>query len=97
MGRYAMEPDNATKSAKARGSNLRVHFKVSHRETLSKTASLPPSTSQWKQRNSPFVASLKAELSPQTLHSFILRKLGGQIRKPCETKKKSKLGGDLGP
>jgi large subunit ribosomal protein L17e len=27
MGRYAMEPDNATKSAKARGSNLRVHFK----------------------------------------------------------------------
>ncbi len=29
MGRYAMEPDNATKSAKARGSNLRVHFKVS--------------------------------------------------------------------
>ena len=28
MGRYAMEPDNATKSAKAKGSNLRVHFKV---------------------------------------------------------------------
>jgi large subunit ribosomal protein L17e len=27
MGRYAMEPDNATKSAKAKGSNLRVHFK----------------------------------------------------------------------
>merc|ERR1712024_172618 len=27
MGRYAAEPDNATKSAKARGSNLRVHFK----------------------------------------------------------------------
>nr|QBH72822.1 60S ribosomal protein L17 [Embidopsocus sp. OG10625] len=27
MGRYAKEPDNATKSCKARGSNLRVHFK----------------------------------------------------------------------
>merc|ERR1711994_766786 len=27
MGRYASEPDNATKAAKARGSNLRVHFK----------------------------------------------------------------------
>ncbi|KAL0270451.1 UNVERIFIED_CONTAM: hypothetical protein PYX00_007863 [Menopon gallinae] len=27
MGRYAREPDNATKSCKARGSNLRVHFK----------------------------------------------------------------------
>ena len=30
MGRYAIEPDNATKAAKARGSNLRVHFKVSY-------------------------------------------------------------------
>lgn len=29
MGRYAREPDNAAKSCKARGSNLRVHFKVS--------------------------------------------------------------------
>ena len=28
MGRYAAEPDNATKAAKACGSNLRVHFKV---------------------------------------------------------------------
>ncbi|XP_018576060.1 60S ribosomal protein L17 [Anoplophora glabripennis] len=27
MGRYAREPDNAAKSCKARGSNLRVHFK----------------------------------------------------------------------
>ena len=27
MTRYAAEPDNATKSAKARGSDLRVHFK----------------------------------------------------------------------
>ena len=27
MTRYAIEPDNATKSAKAKGSNLRVHFK----------------------------------------------------------------------
>ncbi|GLH05622.1 Uncharacterized protein GBIM_11210, partial [Gryllus bimaculatus] len=27
MGRYSREPDNATKSCKARGSNLRVHFK----------------------------------------------------------------------
>nr|ACO13139.1 60S ribosomal protein L17 [Lepeophtheirus salmonis] len=27
MGRYATEPDNPTKSAKVRGSNLRVHFK----------------------------------------------------------------------
>lgn len=30
MGRYAREPDNAVKSCKARGSNLRVHFKVSY-------------------------------------------------------------------
>lgn len=29
MGRYSREPDNATKSCKARGPNLRVHFKVS--------------------------------------------------------------------
>lgn len=29
MGRYAKDPDNATKSCKSRGSNLRVHFKVS--------------------------------------------------------------------
>lgn len=29
MGRYAKEPRNPTKSCKARGSNLRVHFKVS--------------------------------------------------------------------
>lgn len=28
MARYSHEPDNATKSCKARGSNLRVHFKV---------------------------------------------------------------------
>lgn len=28
MGRYSHEPVNATKSCKARGSNLRVHFKV---------------------------------------------------------------------
>jgi large subunit ribosomal protein L17e len=27
MGRYDIEPDNANKSAKAKGSNLRVHFK----------------------------------------------------------------------
>lgn len=29
MGRYAKEPDNPAKSCKSRGSNLRVHFKVS--------------------------------------------------------------------
>lgn len=29
MGRYSREPDNASKSCKARGPNLRVHFKVS--------------------------------------------------------------------
>lgn len=28
MGKYAKEPKNPTKSCKARGSNLRVHFKV---------------------------------------------------------------------
>merc|ERR1712108_36777 len=27
MGRYAQEPENASKTAKARGSYLRVHFK----------------------------------------------------------------------
>ena len=34
MGRYANEPDNIPKSAKARGSNLRVHFKVTMRDLL---------------------------------------------------------------
>ena len=29
MGRYAQEPENPSKTAKAKGSNLRVHFKVS--------------------------------------------------------------------
>ena len=32
MGRYASEPDNATKAAKAKGSNLRVHFKVNNHQ-----------------------------------------------------------------
>ena len=35
MGRYAAEPDNATKAAKAKGSNLRVHFKVSKVKLMS--------------------------------------------------------------
>ncbi|XP_031621656.1 60S ribosomal protein L17 [Contarinia nasturtii] len=30
MGKYAREPDNAAKSCKSRGSNLRVHFKNTH-------------------------------------------------------------------
>ncbi|CAD6234284.1 hypothetical protein G9C98_001489 [Cotesia typhae] len=30
MGRYSKEPSNITKSCKARGSNLRVHFKNTH-------------------------------------------------------------------
>merc|ERR1712130_94778 len=40
MGRYAIEPDNATKSAKARGSNLRVHGKNT-RETAQAIKSMP--------------------------------------------------------
>merc|ERR1712058_46602 len=40
MGRYASEPDNATKSAKARGSNLRVHFKNT-RETAQAIKKMP--------------------------------------------------------
>ena len=40
MTRYAIEPDNATKSAKARGSNLRVHFKNT-RETAQAIKSMP--------------------------------------------------------
>merc|ERR1712014_4521 len=40
MGRYAIEPDNATKAAKARGSNLRVHFKNT-RETAQAIKSMP--------------------------------------------------------
>merc|ERR1711996_77363 len=40
MGRYAIEPDNATKSAKARGSNLRVHFKNT-RETAQAIKKMP--------------------------------------------------------
>nr|ALS04462.1 60S ribosomal protein L17 [Acartia pacifica]ALS04463.1 60S ribosomal protein L17 [Acartia pacifica] len=40
MGRYATEPDNATKSAKARGTNLRVHFKNT-RETANAIKKMP--------------------------------------------------------
>ncbi|XP_071035131.1 large ribosomal subunit protein uL22 isoform X1 [Parasteatoda tepidariorum] len=40
MGRYSMEPDNATKSCKARGSNLRVHFKNT-RETAQAIKKMP--------------------------------------------------------
>merc|ERR1712095_150172 len=39
-GRYAIEPDNATKSAKAKGSNLRVHFKNT-RETAQAIKAMP--------------------------------------------------------
>merc|ERR1719387_955844 len=40
MGRYAIEPDNATKAAKAKGSNLRVHFKNT-RETAQAIKAMP--------------------------------------------------------
>merc|ERR1712018_114701 len=40
MGRYAIEPDNATRAAKARGSNLRVHFKNT-RETAQAIKKMP--------------------------------------------------------
>merc|ERR1712055_781032 len=39
-GRYAIEPENATKSAKAKGSNLRVHFKNT-RETAQAIKAMP--------------------------------------------------------
>uniref|UniRef100_T1JFQ9 Large ribosomal subunit protein uL22 n=1 Tax=Strigamia maritima TaxID=126957 RepID=T1JFQ9_STRMM len=40
MARYSMEPENATKSCKARGSNLRVHFKNT-RETAQAIKKMP--------------------------------------------------------
>uniref|UniRef100_A0A646QJG8 Large ribosomal subunit protein uL22 n=1 Tax=Hemiscolopendra marginata TaxID=943146 RepID=A0A646QJG8_9MYRI len=40
MTRYSMEPENATKSCKARGSNLRVHFKNT-RETAQAIKKMP--------------------------------------------------------
>merc|ERR1719411_2415916 len=40
MGRYAQEPDNASKTAKAKGSNLRVHFKNT-RETAQAIKKMP--------------------------------------------------------
>merc|ERR1711964_670500 len=40
MGRYAQEPDNPSKTAKARGSNLRVHFKNT-RETAQAIKKMP--------------------------------------------------------
>merc|ERR1712088_1273010 len=46
MGRYAAEPDNATKAAKARGSNLRVHFKNT-RKTLSNRRKLFHFVDSW--------------------------------------------------
>merc|ERR1712073_228048 len=39
-GRYAQEPENASKTAKARGSNLRVHFKNT-RETAQAIKKMP--------------------------------------------------------
>eukprot|EP00005_Dracoamoeba_jomungandri_P002806 CAMPEP_0174250834 /NCGR_PEP_ID=MMETSP0439-20130205/873_1 /TAXON_ID=0 /ORGANISM="Stereomyxa ramosa, Strain Chinc5" /LENGTH=188 /DNA_ID=CAMNT_0015331001 /DNA_START=48 /DNA_END=614 /DNA_ORIENTATION=- len=39
-GKYAREPDNPTKSCKARGSNLRVHFKNT-RETAAAIRGMP--------------------------------------------------------
>merc|ERR1711962_1168910 len=40
MGRYAQEPENASKTAKARGSSLRVHFKNT-RETAQAIKKMP--------------------------------------------------------
>merc|ERR1711990_1025743 len=40
MGRYAQEPDNPSKTAKAKGSNLRVHFKNT-RETAQAIKKMP--------------------------------------------------------
>merc|ERR1712213_11180 len=40
MGRYAQEPENASKTAKARGSDLRVHFKNT-RETAQAIKKMP--------------------------------------------------------
>ena len=40
MGRYSAEPDNATKAAKAKGSNLRCHFKNT-RETAQAIKKMP--------------------------------------------------------
>merc|ERR1712213_117934 len=40
MGRYAQEPENASKTATARGSNLRVHFKNT-RETAQAIKKMP--------------------------------------------------------
>ena len=40
MGRYDIEPDNANKSAKAKGSNLMVHFKNT-RETAQAIKAMP--------------------------------------------------------
>merc|ERR1711939_798559 len=40
MGRYAQEPENASKTAKAKGSNLRVHFKNT-RETAQAIKKMP--------------------------------------------------------
>merc|ERR1712076_186974 len=40
MGRYAQEPENASKTAKARGSNLRVHFQNT-RETAQAIKKMP--------------------------------------------------------
>ncbi len=49
MGRYAAEPDNATKSAKARGSNLRVSFKVIGAELRVRR----PGKIQWRRKPRP--------------------------------------------
>ena len=40
MGKYSAEPDNATKAAKAKGSNLRCHFKNT-RETAQAIKKMP--------------------------------------------------------
>jgi ribosomal protein L22 len=86
MGRYATEPDNATKSAKAKGSNLRVHFKNT-RETaqvikaMDKKAVDSNKSEKMTEEKMRLVSSLSESKKELESHSSLVRSLQSEIQK----------------
>ena len=86
MGRYAIEPDNATKSAKAKGSNLRVHFKNT-RETaqvikaMDKKAVDSNKSEKMTEEKMRLVSSLSESKKELESHSSLVRSLQSEIQK----------------
>ena len=86
MVRYAIEPDNATKSAKAKGSNLRVHFKNT-RETaqvikaMDKKAVDSNKSEKMTEEKMRLVSSLSESKKELESHSSLVRSLQSEIQK----------------